>query len=86
MKRTGVQSLQKSLDDELGAQIEPLDLIDDFRFEVFFDGGHWKVQSPESRAQSQQEARHVSSLWTLDSALEDISELSAAGASPRLIQ
>jgi hypothetical protein len=33
-----VQPLQKALDNELSAQVEPLDLLDDFGFEVFFDG------------------------------------------------
>ena len=37
---TGVQALQKALHDELRAQIEPRDLADDLRLQIFFDGGH----------------------------------------------
>jgi hypothetical protein len=37
VERAGVKSVQKSFDDELGAQVQPFDLIDDGRFKVFFD-------------------------------------------------
>ena len=37
VKRTGVQSVQETLHDELGPQVKSLDLVDDFRFKVFFD-------------------------------------------------
>ena len=40
VKRAGVQALQKAADDELCAQIEPRDLANDFRLQIFFDGGH----------------------------------------------
>ncbi len=40
MKRAGVQPVQKPLHDELSAQIKPRNLPDDFRLQVFFDGGH----------------------------------------------
>jgi hypothetical protein len=42
MKGTGVQSLQKTLHDELRAQVQPLDLIDHLGLQVFFGGGHGK--------------------------------------------
>ena len=40
LKRAGVQALQETLDDELRAQIEPLDLADHLRLQIFFRGGH----------------------------------------------
>ena len=39
LERRGVQALEKTFDDELGAQIEPADLADDFGAQVFF-GAH----------------------------------------------
>jgi hypothetical protein len=38
MKRAGMQALQEPLGDKLGAQIQPLDLVDDFGFQVLFNG------------------------------------------------
>ena len=40
MKRAGVESLHEPLHDELRAQIEPRDLTDHFRLQIFLDGGH----------------------------------------------
>ena len=40
MKRAGVQPVQKSLHDELRAQVQPLDLVDHFGLQIFFGGGH----------------------------------------------
>ena len=40
VERAGVQSVEESLDDELRTEIEPLDLADDLRLQVFLDGGH----------------------------------------------
>ena len=39
MERAGVQAGEEPLDDELGAQVEPGDLADDFGPQVLF-GGH----------------------------------------------
>jgi hypothetical protein len=38
VERAGVQTLEEPLDYELGAQIQPLDLVDDLGFEIFFYG------------------------------------------------
>ena len=38
----GVQAVQKPPDDELRAEIQPLDLADDFGLQVVFGGGHRK--------------------------------------------
>ena len=40
LKRRSVQTLQKALDDELRAQIEPGDLLDDFGAQVLFGFFH----------------------------------------------
>src|SRR4029450_4914944 len=40
MKRRGMQTLEEALDHELGPQVQSLDLVDDFRLEIAFDGGH----------------------------------------------
>ena len=37
VERAGVQTMQKASHDELSSQIKPLDLVDDFGLEVFFD-------------------------------------------------
>ena len=34
-----MQPLQESFDDKLCAQIQPLDLVDDFGLEILFDSG-----------------------------------------------
>ena len=49
MKRAGVQAVQETFDHELSAQIEPFDLVDDGRFEIFFYGhffefGVWRSE------------------------------------------
>ena len=38
VKRTGMQTVQKASYDKLGPQIKPFDLVNDFGFEIFFDG------------------------------------------------
>jgi len=40
LERAGVEPLQEALDDELRAQIKPLDLVDDRGLQVLFGGGH----------------------------------------------
>ena len=40
VERAGVQALQKALDDELRAQIEPRNLANDFRLQILLDGRH----------------------------------------------
>src|SRR5262245_21944455 len=40
MERRRMQPLQKPFHHKLRAQIQPLDLVDDFRLEIFFDAGH----------------------------------------------
>jgi hypothetical protein len=37
VKRTGVQPLKEPFDNELRAKIQPFDLIDHFRLEIFLD-------------------------------------------------
>ena len=41
VERAGVQPVQKAFDDELRPQVEPRNLPDHFRLQVFFDGGHF---------------------------------------------
>ncbi len=40
VERAGVQPLKESTNNELCAQIEPLDLVNDFRFQVLFYRRH----------------------------------------------
>jgi hypothetical protein len=40
VKGRSMKTLQKALYDELRAQVEPRNLADDFRLQVFFNGGH----------------------------------------------
>ena len=40
VKRAGVQSAQKTPDDELRPQVQPSHVADDFRLQVLFDRGH----------------------------------------------
>ena len=64
VKRAGVQALQKALDDELRAQVEPRDLADDFRLQIFFDGRHDMCairQSPDRVSHGVCYGRHSSS-------------------------
>ena len=43
---TDVQSLQEPFHYELGAEVEPLDLIDHLRLQIFFDRGHAEFYEP----------------------------------------
>ena len=44
---TGMESLQKPLNNELCPQIEPSDLLDNIRLEILFDrAGHGRLISP----------------------------------------
>ena len=43
LERAGVQPLQKAFDDELGTQVQSLDLVNNFRLEVFFNSGQGKT-------------------------------------------
>ena len=59
---TGVQAGEEALDDELGAQVEPRHLADDFRTQVFFGGGHDAIVTELVFLQEQRPVRREEAL------------------------
>ena len=43
--RAGVQAVQKALHDELRPQVQPRNLPDDLRLQIFFNGGHGMIRA-----------------------------------------